>query len=230
MSSNANALEEGFVYLAKVNPNIVVDLRYANTLNFLNQPVQGYHKNVAIMTHEAALALTEAEAILNKQGYALVLYDAYRPQKAVQHFVSWSKTSDEAAKLAFYPRVNKPDFFKLGYVSNESAHCRGSTVDVSIIKIGARLHAPRSVPRTLPDGAIYIYLEDGTIDMGTAFDFFDVLSWPESTEISHAAQKNRQILSYAMKEAGFVPISTEWWHFTLNNEPFPNTAFDFNVE
>jgi len=230
MTQSASALPSGFVYLSDLTPLITVDLRYFKTCNFMNTQVEGYHANRAIMTHKAAMALLAAEKSLNEKGYTLVIYDAYRPKKAVSHFVRWSETDEAEAQDVFYPHVEKTALFRLGYVGKVSSHTRGSTVDVSILKMGAQLHEPRALPKRFPDNEVYLYLEDGTVDMGTAFDFFDPLSWPTNKDISPTAQKNRMILQNAMVQAGFSPFDTEWWHFTLKDEPFPNTYFDFDIE
>ena len=202
------ALPEGFVHVADVIPDIVLDIRYYGSNNFVGRSIDGYHAPAAILSREAALALKRVSETLKKQGYGIKIYDAYRPASAVAHFVRWANDpADTLAKAAFYPELEKKHLFKQGYISSRSGHSRGSTVDLTLVE--------------LPGGT--------EVDMGSPFDFFSPLSHPSSTLATPEQRANRRLLQKAMRDAGFKGLSTEWWHFTLKNEPFPNTYFDFPV-
>jgi D-alanyl-D-alanine dipeptidase len=232
LSNVAMALPKGFVYLEQIDPSIIVDLRYAGEHNFLGRNVEGYEiNNRAILTEQAAYALKNAQAKFNKDGYSIVVYDAYRPQRAVNSFMSWSKdVKDQKQKSLFYPRVDKARVFELGYVAEKSSHSRGSTVDISIIKLGDKLHTINPVSRKLLDDFEVFYLEDGTVDMGTSFDLFDKASHYKNDLISDEHKKMRKYLKEVMESCGFSPYAEEWWHFTLNDEPFKDEYMDFMVK
>src|SRR5260221_6012467 len=162
------AREKGFVYLHEVDPTILVSLRYYGNNNFVGKPVDGYKKSVVILTKQAAEALKKVQEKVKKDGYSLVVYDAYRPQQAVDHFMRWSgDTKDHAQELQYYPRVAKDRVFELGYVAEKSGHSRGSTVDLTIIKDGELLHEINEKDRILCDGCKIKFLDDGTVDMGS---------------------------------------------------------------
>lgn len=229
------ARTKGFVYLSEVDPTIQVSLRYFGNENFLGKPVDGYQKSVVIMTKPAAEALKKVQADVQKDGYSLVVYDAYRPQRAVNHFMRWSReVQDQAKKGFYYPRVNKADVFELGYVAERSGHSRGSTVDLTLIRNKSKLHKVEPRDRVLRDGYKIQFLDDGTVDMGSSFDLFDRASHYENDLIGEKYQKLRMYLKNMMEKHGFKNYSEEWWHFTLKNEPFPANQdasyFDFVVE
>ena len=226
---------KGFVYLSEVDPTIQVSLRYFGSENFVGRPVDGYQKSVVIMTKSAAEALKKVQAEVQKDGYSLVVYDAYRPQRAVNHFMRWGKEiSDQSKKTFYYPRVNKSDVFELGYVLNRSGHSRGSTVDLTLIRNKSKLHKVEARDRILRDGYKIQFLDDGTVDMGSSFDLFDTVSHYENDLIGEKYQKLRTYLKTVMEKHGFKGVSKEWWHFTLRNEPFPasqdSSYFDFLIE
>lgn len=199
----ANNLPENFVYLSDIDPNIVQEIRYAGYYNFIGRPVKGYDSGECILTRQTAEALSHVQADLKKSGFSLKVYDCYRPQKAVDDFIAWSKQpKHQEMKAAFYPNTNKADFFKLGYVAEKSGHTRGSTVDVTI----------------------------NQLDMGTNYDYMDELSHSNNQEITNTAYKNRQLLYWVMEKYGFVNLPTEWWHFTLKDEPYAHAYFNFNVQ
>lgn len=233
----------GFVYLHEVDPTIATSLRYYSYDNFVGKPIDGYKKDVVIMTRQAAQALKRVQAAVNKDGYSLVVYDAYRPQQAVDHFMRWSKDpKDQAKKSEYYPRVNKADVFDLGYVAQRSGHSRGSTVDVTLIELGKKPHAIEKTKRLLPKGGrqsqddvTITFLDDGTVDMGSSFDLFDSASHYFENKTVHARYRPlRKYLKEAMEAYGFKVLVEEWWHFTLNNEPFPadkdSSYFNFPIE
>ena len=207
ISTNYN-LEKGFVYLSDINSSIIVDLKYYSSNNFTGKFVEGYNSNKAILTKEAAVALSNAQDDLNKIGYSLILYDAYRPQSAVDFFVKWSSNiNDTIYKNTYYPNIKKSELFKLGYIAYKSGHSRGSTVDVSLVEIESKKE----------------------IDMGTIFDYFGVESHTFFNNLSKKQKLNRLLLYEAMSNNGFKNYSKEWWHFTLENEPFQK-YFDFPIK
>jgi len=229
------ARSKGFVYLHEIDPTIIISLRYATNENFVGKPVDGYKKSLAIMTRQAAEALKKVQERVKKDGYSLVVYDAYRPQQAVDHFVRWSEdVNDQLKKTQYYPRVNKADVFDLGYVAKRSGHSRGSTIDLSLIKDGKSLHEIKERNRKLLDGYTIKILDDGTIDMGSSFDLFDTSSHYENNLIKDKFKKLRTYLKNVMEEFGFKNYADEWWHFTLKDEPFPTdkdeSYFNFVVE
>ena len=208
----AVALPPGFVYLKEVAPSIIQDMRYFTANDFMGRPVAGYQAPACILTQQAAQALEKVQQQLNKQSMGLKVYDCYRPQMAVDDFITWSQDiQDQKMKTDYYPRVNKSDFFKLGYVAEKSSHTRGSTADLTIVRFVGKSKKPVELA------------------MGTHFDFIDESSHPDSDQVSSKAQKNRQLLRQLMQQAGFSSIETEWWHFTLKDEPFPNTYFNFPI-
>ena len=203
-----NNLEDGFVYLKDIDDSIIVDLKYYSNENFTGQYVEGYLSNNAILTKESALALSDAQDDFNKLGYSLILYDAYRPQRAVDFFVQWSNNSyDTINKRIYYPNINKSELFEFGYIAYKSGHSRGSTVDVSLVEIST----------------------NKVLDMGTVFDYFGVESHTFFDDISEKQKSNRLILYEIMSNNGFKNYSKEWWHFTLKNEPYQK-YFDFLVK
>lgn len=226
---------KGFVYLHEIDPTILVSLRYNSNENFVGKPVNGYKKSVVILTKQAAQALKKVQEEFKKDGYSLVVYDAYRPQQAVNNFMRWSEDiEDQIKKSQYYPRVNKADVFELGYVSKRSGHSRGSTIDLTIIEVDQKLHAIKEKKRKLLDGYTIKFLDDGTVDMGSSFDLFDIASHYENNLIEEKFKKLRTYLKKVMEKHGFKNYSEEWWHFTLKNEPFPaapdDSYFNFAIE
>jgi D-alanyl-D-alanine dipeptidase/L,D-peptidoglycan transpeptidase YkuD (ErfK/YbiS/YcfS/YnhG family) len=210
MEKNSQAMPEGFVYVSDtVIPGVVCDIRYYGTNNFVGGRVDSYNAPEAILTTAAARALRQASDILGKKGYAIKIFDAYRPASAVAHFVRWAADlGDTKMKEVFYPDIDKSELFKRGYISKRSGHSRGSTVDL-----------------TLTDAKT-----GREVDMGSPFDFFGAVSAPDSGLVTDKQRSNRRILRDAMTSCGFAPIATEWWHFTLKNEPYPKEYFDFKIE
>jgi D-alanyl-D-alanine dipeptidase len=225
-------LPKNFVYVSHKPTGIITDLRYLTPQNFLGEKIDGYKKNVAILTQEAANALYKAAEIFAKDGYKVVIYDAYRPKKAVDQFVRWSesKNYNEEMKHYFLPHIDHSNVFDLGYVARKSGHSRSSTVDLTIIKSDKSLKPINPINRLLTDGRSILFLDDNTVDMGSSFDLFDEASHPNSPLVSPEALTNRKYVHDVMEKAGFKGFDTEWWHFTLKNEPFPDQYFDFDVE
>lgn len=224
------ATNKGFVYLHDVDPTIHVSLRYFSQENFLGEPVNGYTKKVVMMTKQLAIALKKVQQDVNNDGYSLVVYDAYRPQRAVNHFIRWAADTSQIKKLTYYPRIDKKRVFELAYISKKSGHSRGSTVDITLIKKGHAVHAVKPVTRMLSDGFVFTFLDDGTVDMGSHFDLFDIASHYENNLIEDKFKKIRTYLREKMLAHGFKPCAAEWWHFTLKDEPYKATYFDFVVE
>lgn len=228
---HAFALPDEFVYLKDIDPTIIEDLRYYSNENFIGRKIDGYKANRVILTSEAADALSRVQQQLLKDGYSLVVYDAYRPARSVDYFKQWSlDLSDQSEKEKYYPAINKVDVFKLGYVAEKSSHSRGSTVDITIIKLGTVLKNISAGSRQLRDGSSVPFLDDGTIDMGTSFDLFGEASHHDNNLIDSKHLKMRNYLRNIMKTNGFDDYKEEWWHYTLKQEPFPDTYFDFEVE
>lgn len=230
-----NNLQKGFVYLKDINPKIISNLMYYDDFNFVNKRIDGYKSNNVILTKEAAEALNNAWKLFQKDGYNLLIYDTYRPQKAVNHFIRWAaeKNDNKEIKKIFFPYIEHSDAFKLGYIVAKSGHTRGSAIDLTIMKNGANpksLKDSELVKRTLNDGREILYINNGSVDMGSSLDLMDEASWSNSKLVSEEAQKNRQYFIKIMSDAGFENYKTEWWHFTFKNEPFPDTYFDFDLE
>ncbi len=199
----------GFVKLAEAVPDVILEIRYYSTYNFVGDRIEGYETPVAYLTKEAAAALKEVSDEVIKKGYRLKIYDAYRPQRAVSHFARWAKDiKDTRMKKYFYPELDKSVLFDQGYIDYKSGHSRGSTLDLTLFDMKT----------------------EKEVDMGGTFDYFGVKSHPDYKKITKKQYNNRMILRNAMTAHGFRPLSTEWWHFTLNNEPYPDTYFDFPVE
>ena len=197
-----------FVLLSDFVPGIIQEIRYFSTYNFIGDRIDGYEEPCAILTKEAARALKSVSNEMMVRGYRLKIFDAYRPVTAVKHFVLWGiEDQDIRMKEYFYPELEKQELFAKGYIAKLSGHSRGSTVDLTLLdmKTGKEL------------------------DMGSPFDLFSEVSHPDYRDLSDEQYENRMILHNVMKRNGFKPIDCEWWHFTLEDEPFPDTYFEFPV-
>lgn len=200
-----------FVDASEVAPGLVVEMRYAGEHNFVGTRIDGYRRRICLLSKQAAAALAEVQHDLAPQGLGLKVFDCYRPARAVAHFVRWAQDgADQRTKEEFYPDVDKHELFKQGYIAERSGHSRGSTVDITLVRL------EQGKPAT-------------ELDMGTPFDRFSPLSWSDDKTVSVSAQKNRALLAAAMKKRGFKSYDKEWWHFVLADEPFPDTYFDFPV-
>ncbi len=194
----------------------------------MGEIIKGYSPSQGIiLTRVAAEGLKNVQNTLRTFGYSLVVYDGYRPQVAVNHFVDWSKSQDESQKSLYYPKVDKIELFSLGYIAEKSGHSQGSTVDVSIIKLCDRIHEIEVSQRTLSDGSTIPFLDDGTVDMGSSFDLFHPVSRNDSCIIDQECIERRNFLKQIMEDHGFISYHEEWWHYTMANEPYPNTYFNF---
>lgn len=202
-------LADGFVYLSDIDSTIQSELRYLSNNNFIGKPIDGYKNDCIIVTKETANQLKKIQQLLLKKELSLKIFDAYRPQQAVDHFIRWAKVlNDTLMKQEYYPKVQKSKLFHLGYIASKSGHTRGSTVDLTIVNLKTKKE----------------------LDMGSPYDFFGVQSHPFYKNITAKQKQNRLYLRKIMLENGFKPYDNEWWHFTLKNEPFPKTYFNFPVE
>ena len=198
----------GFVLLSDYVPGVVQEIRYYSTYNFIGDRIDGYEEPCALLTTEAARALKTVANEMNVQGYRLKIFDAYRPAGAVRHFVLWGiEDLDLRMKPYFYPELEKQELFKQGYIASQSSHSRGSAVDLTLLDMQTGKE----------------------LDMGSPFDLFSEVSHPDSTAVTEEQYANRMLLQGAMVRSGFQPIDCEWWHFSLRNEPYPDTYFEFPV-
>ncbi|MEU3451568.1 M15 family metallopeptidase [Streptomyces thermolilacinus] len=222
-----------FTELRAVDRTILQEMRYTTEHSFVGAPVDGYREPVCLLTRPAARALHRAQVRLLRRGYSLKVYDCYRPQRAVDHFVRWAgDLADERMKAEFYPRVDKARLFADGYIAERSGHSRGSTVDVTLVRLPAAPTRPYVPGEPLVDCAApkEQRFPDNSVDMGTGFDCFDTLSHTDDPRVRGAARGNRDLLRGVLAAEGFVNLPEEWWHFTYRPEPFPETYFDFPVE
>ena len=198
-----------FVLLSEVVPDAILEIRYYSTYNFVGKRINGYERPVAYLTKKAAAALREVSDELVEKGYRLKIFDAYRPQRAVNHFAEWAKDVDDTKmKEYFYPEEDKSVLFEKGYINAKSGHSRGSTVDLTLFDMKT----------------------EKEVDMGGTFDYFGLKSHPDYKGVTPRQYENRMILREAMMNHGFKPLAEEWWHFTLKDEPYPDTYFDFPVK
>ncbi|MBQ8052462.1 MAG: M15 family metallopeptidase [Lachnospiraceae bacterium] len=198
----------GFVLLSDIVPSIVQEIRYFSTFNFVGDRIDGYEQPCAIITKEAARALKAISNRANVMGYRLKVFDAYRPAAAVRHFVLWGVDDlDQRMKPFFYPDLEKQELFRRGYIASQSSHSRGSTIDLTLLDMKTGKE----------------------VDMGSPFDYFSELSHPDCKDVTKEQYENRMFLQDLMVRGGFVPIDCEWWHFTLGDEPYPDTYFEFPV-
>ncbi|RYE14080.1 MAG: peptidase M15 [Rickettsiales bacterium] len=227
-----NTLPDGFVYLSTIDDTIKSNLRYATDNNFLGRIVDGYHStNQVILTEKAAINLSSAQKIFNKSGWQILIYDAYRPKKAVEDFIIWAEDPhDHKMKDYYYPTIDKKDSFDLGYISKRSGHTRGSTVDITLLSIDQNFKSIKNYKRILNDKSEIIFLDDNTIDMGSSFDLFSNASHYQNDLISEKHTENRYYMRDIMEANGWMSYSKEWWHFSLVDEPFSDTYFDFDVK
>ena len=196
----------GFVLLSDFVPDIIQEIRYYTTYNFIGDRIDGYEEPCALLTKEAARALKTASNELFVRGYRLKVFDAYRPACAVKHFVLWGiEDQDIRMKPYFYPKLEKQELFNEGYIAKLSSHSRGSTVDLTLLDMSTGKE----------------------VDIGSPFDLFDEISHPDYRGITDEQYENRMTLQSVMVRNGFKILDTEWWHFTLENEPYPDTYFEF---
>ena len=201
-------LEKGFVYLDEAVPGVLWDAKYAGEDNFVGEPVDGYCVNRVVGTKELAEALMRAQETARQAGCRLLLWDAYRPQRAVDHFIRFCAAPETGkTREKHYPNVDKAQLIPMGYIAERSGHSRGSTIDL-----------------TLTDG------DGNPLDMGGIFDFMDERSHHGCPHITQRQAENRMLLRSIMLGCGFADYKNEWWHYRLKDEPYPDTYFDFMIE
>ena len=209
IKNSQNQLPENFVDVKELIPDIALEIRYASSHNFVGKPIHGYKHPKAILTKPAALALYEVQQELENVGYCLKIFDAYRPQRAVNHFMKWAKIeSDTLMKGEFYPDLKKKDLFNLGYIATKSGHSRGGTLDLTLIDANT----------------------GEELNMGGTYDFFGEISHHDTSQITPTQKQNRDLLKRTMSRHGFRSYPQEWWHYTFRMEPYPETYFDFEVK
>ena len=202
-------LPDGFVYVKQQIPSIKTELRYFTSNNFIGQPINGYKRDVCVLSFQATIALKKVQKELNSFNLSLKIYDAYRPQRAVNHFIAWAKDlNDTIKKQEYYPQVDKKDLFKDQYIATKSRHSSGSTLDVTLVDIST----------------------GEELNMGTPYDYFGPQSWIHFMRLTARQRSNRLLLQNIMTKHGFRAYPWEWWHFTLRGEPFKDQHFDFPVE
>lgn len=220
----------GFVDVHKAVPSILIDARYYTKHDFEGRRITGYQAPKCLLSGPAAKALGHAQAAFRKQGYTIKVYDCYRPQRAVNDFVSWSKrTKDQKMKREFYPYVAKSKLFADGYIAKKSGHSKGSTMDLTLVKLPAKKQSVFHPGQRLLPCTGKKRFGDNSIDMGTGFDCFDPRAHTMDQHITGTPHRNRLKLRATMSHYGFVNYADEWWHYTLKNEPYPNTYFDFPI-
>jgi len=201
-------LPKGFVYVTDYIPDITLELRYFCSDNFIGTNIDGYEAEKCILTLPATLALQKVQAALKEKNLGIKVFDAYRPQRAVDHFRRWARDlNDTLMKQEYYPDVAKKDLFRLEYIATKSRHSSGSTVDLTIIDLKTKKE----------------------LDMGSGFDFFGKISWVSYQNLTKEQLHNRALLQEVMKQHGFRNYPQEWWHFTLRGEPYRDQYFDFPV-
>jgi len=220
--SAAPAWKQYLVDVKEVIPDAILEMRYYTDYNFIGKRLDGYKAGKCLLTPQAAEALKKVQTDVKQQGYTLKMYDCYRPQQAVNQFVRWAQDlGDTKLKAAFYPNLDKSKLIPEGYIAEQSGHSRGSTLDLTI------------VPVPIPQQEAYTTerpFHDNSVDMGAPFDLFDPLSNTINGQLTEEQLKNRLLLLVAMDKQGFKNLPEEWWHFTLRNEPYPDTFFNFPIE
>ncbi len=203
----ASAARSPLVDAGLAIPGLELSIRYAGSDNFVGAPLPGYEAPLCLLTGQAVAALARAQARARSAGLRLLVYDCYRPQRAVDHFVDWvADLEDDATRPTYYPNVEKSDLIREGYIAEKSGHSRGSAVDLTLMRDGGE-----------------------PLDMGTPWDFFDPRSWTDSPSVSAQARRNRQLLKRIMEQSGFSNYAKEWWHYSLDDEPLPNRYLDLPV-
>jgi zinc D-Ala-D-Ala dipeptidase len=230
--SGAGEIPNRFVYLRDVDATILQDMRYATANNFVGHVLPGYEAPECVLVRKAAEELKAVQTELKEKGLSLKVYDCYRPARAVKAFVDWAKHPDDPrTKALYYPSLDKRALFP-GYIATRSSHSRGATMDLTLVP----LSAPPSTSAAQGNVAAPCTAlqedrtPDASVDMGTSFDCFDVRAHTLITGLTEEQRKNRDLLLDAMRRHGFKNYDKEWWHFTLENEPYPDTIFDFPIE
>ena len=227
-----NNRPQDFVNIQQIIPQVQTDIRYYSNHNFVGRKINGYQQAVCLLTKSAAKALKLAESQLLTMGLTFKIYDCYRPQTAVYDFALWAtQIANTTMRNEFYPTVDKKDLFSAGYIAYQSGHSRGSTLDLTIVPLNSKIPVYNPKLKYASCTAPQQYRSvDNSLDFGTGFDCFSPLAHPDYQQLAPQIKANRLLLQTVMKNAGFKPLDTEWWHFTLVNEPYPDTYFDFPVK
>jgi D-alanyl-D-alanine dipeptidase len=230
--ASAAEMPKDFVYLRDVDPSIQQDMRYAGADNFTGRKVPGYDAPECVLVRQAAEALKAVQADVKAKGLSLKVYDCYRPAQSVAAFVAWAKAPDDDSKAVHYPALAKSELFPQGYIAAVSSHSRGATMDLTLVPLDGETVQPATGRNVLGACTAPAAMReaDTSIDMGTAFDCFDVKANTAVPGLSTGQQQNREMLVDAMARHGFKNLDKEWWHYTLENEPYPDTVFDFPIE
>lgn len=226
-------MPESFVDVKEVITSLQLDIRYYGPHNFVGERIDGYNAPKCILTRKAAAALANVQREIEAFSLSLKIYDGYRPQRAVDHFVRWAKNvKDIRTKREFYPTLEKRDLFKDDYIAAKSGHSRGSTVDLTIVALPVSEQAPYLPGEKLEAcySPVEVRFKDNGLDMGTGFDCFHELSHTANGKVGQRQRINRLLLKTIMEKHGFMNYEKEWWHFTLRDEPFPTTYFDFAIK
>jgi D-alanyl-D-alanine dipeptidase len=223
------SLPKDFVPIHVINGSIIESVRYASDHNFIGKPIPGYKVPHVWLTEKAAIALSNVQREVQTKGYNLLVYDGYRPCRAVRAFVEWAQDLDDTiTKYTYYPTMNKKDLIGR-YIAERSSHSRGSTVDLTLIRHGVALQPPILIRKTLREGLDVPFLMDGSVDMGTHFDFFHEASHHNSIYVEADQTEKRNFLHSIMNAHGFSGYDKEWWHYSLRDEPYPDTYFDSDI-
>ena len=226
---------DAFIDVRTIAPDIQLEMRYVTDDNFVGAPVDGYLDPICYLARPAASALAKVQEAVQSDGYGLVMFDCYRPQRAVNHFVRWSEGKDAATKQQYFPDLDQSQLFELGYIAKRSGHSRGATVDVGLLKLSSNHSSDdlgRERPAKRPAKCQHRFERskaEGHVDFGSDYDCFDAMSHTASQEVSQHAMANRRYLVEVMARFGFENYDKEWWHFTYRPEPFPETYFDFPI-
>lgn len=208
-ATNTASKPDSFVIVNSTIPSALFEIRYYSNNNFIGTKVNGYEKPLCILTKPTNSALIKVQQEVHLSGYTLKIFDCYRPQQAVDHFIQWVKDlKDQKMKFQYYPNEEKSQLIEKGYIADQSGHSRGSTLDLTLVRQSN-------------------FTE---LDMGTPYDYFDTLSNTEDPRITEEQKNNRLLLKTVMEKYGFLNYNKEWWHYTLKNEPYPDTYFNFPVK
>jgi D-alanyl-D-alanine dipeptidase len=230
VASPEHDLKAGFISINEVDPSIVINLKYSSNDNLVGKSIEP--KSAAILTKEAAQALRSVQEELSMMGFSLVIYDAYHSRRIYEEIEEWalSFTEEFSQQKDYFPNLSKKELLELGYLQNKRDHARGSTVDVSLIPINHKIKYPCNKQKRSYEGPKeIIYIDDGTIDMGSSYDLQDDLSCHECDKIHSKAKNNRKMLKEVMESHGFVANNRVWWQYTLKREPYSDTEFNFDV-
>jgi D-alanyl-D-alanine dipeptidase len=230
--TSSSNLPEGFIYLEDVAPTIIQEISYARSHNFIGRPLDGYEAERCIVSIPLGNALANAQEEVLNQGMTLKVYETYRPLRAAQDIIKWvMNINDLKMKAEFYPDIDKSKVFELGFIAIRSQHTRGAAVDLTLVPLPVPSQDTYQPGDDLKDSRLAkaLRFNDNSIEMGTGFDCFDDLSHTMNPNISAEAHHNRMRLKDLMGKHGFINYEKEWWHYSLRDEPFPDTYFDFPI-